>query len=867
MSAGTTITVNPIPATPTISAGGTTTFCAGGSVVLTSSSAIGNQWYKDGFAIVNNGTGQTYTATVAGTYTVIVTSAGCSSAMSAGTTVTVNPAPVTPTISAGGSTTFCVGGSVVLTSSSATGNQWYKDGSLISGATNQTYTVSSAGTYTVITSSAGCSSAMSGGTTVTVNPTPSTPTISAGGATTFCAGGSVVLTSSSATGNQWYRDGVAISGAINQTYTSTAAGNYTVSVSNESGCSSASSVATTVIINAAAVAGSVSGASAVCIGTNSTTLTLSGNTGTIQWQSSTNNTTFTGIANATASTYTATNLTATTYYRALVTNGTCTATTSSVAITVNPIPAAPTGTPGSNCGAGVVTISATSTVVGATIEWYATTTSTAVLFTGATYTPNINATTTYYSAARLSGGCVSTRTAVVATINALPAVPTGTAGARCGTGTVVLGANAVAGTTVDWYATPTGGSVVAGGTGVTSFTTPSINATTTFYAQRRNTTTGCVSATRVPVVATINATPVTPTASDVSRCGVGTVTLSATAPTAPGATFAWFNVPSGGTALSTANPYTTASIGASTTYYVESRIATCVSSTRKAVVATVVTAPTGTAGSTCGTGTVTLSASTPFAGTIEWYLTNTSTAILGRGNTFTTPSISATTTYFAAVRFTATNCLSPRRAVIATVNPIPATPASITGTLSVCPISTTGYTFSTPNVAGVTYRWTLPSCAVATTNPQSTTNSIAVRFPGNSTADMMKVQIRSSTGCLSGVREVRVTNATNCTPCSAPVILTTNNNVKPDNPNVPKTSALDAKVFPNPSLGIFNLNVKSSSDEIIHVRVMNLSGKVLQVTQMTPSSTISVARDVIPGMYLIEIRQGDQLKTLKAVKL
>jgi hypothetical protein len=132
---------------------------------------------------------------------------------------------------------------------------------------------------------------------------------------------------------------------------------------------------------------------------------------------------------------------------------------------------------------------------------------------------------------------------------------------------------------------------------------------------------------------------------------------------------------------------------------------------------------------------------------------------------------------------------------------------------------------------------------------------------------MMKVQIRSSTGCLSGVREVRVTNATNCTPCSAPVILTTNNNVKPDNPNVPKTSALDAKVFPNPSLGIFNLNVKSSSDEIIHVRVMNLSGKVLQVTQMTPSSTISVARDVIPGMYLIEIRQGDQLKTLKAVKL
>jgi hypothetical protein len=36
---------------------------------------------------------------------------------------------------------------------------------------------------------------------------------------------------------------------------------------------------------------------------------------------------------------------------------------------------------------------------------------------------------------------------------------------------------------------------------------------------------------------------------------------------------------------------------------------------------------------------------------------------------------------------------------------------------------------------------------------------------------------------------------------------------------------------------------------------------------MTPMSTISVARDVIPGMYLIEVRQGSQVKILKAVKL
>ena len=248
-SSGTTVVVNSIPATPTIGAGGPTTFCAGGSVVLTSSSATGNQWYKEGTAI-SGATNQTYSANASGTYTVIVTASGCSSAASSGTTLVVNSIPATPTISAGGPTTFCAGGSVVLTSSSATGNQWYKDGAAISGATSQTYTAATTGAYTVvITSAEGCSSAASAGTTVVVNPIPTTPTIGAGGPTTFCAGGSVVLTSSSATGNQWYKDGSAISGATNQTYSANASGAYTVIVT-ASGCSSAASAGTTVVVNA-----------------------------------------------------------------------------------------------------------------------------------------------------------------------------------------------------------------------------------------------------------------------------------------------------------------------------------------------------------------------------------------------------------------------------------------------------------------------------------------------------------------------------------------------------------------------------------------------------------------------------------------
>ena len=85
-----------------------------------------------------------------------------------------------------------------------------------------------------------------------------------------------------------------------------------------------------------------------------------------------------------------------------------------------------------------------------------------------------------------------------------PASPTGVNGSRTNAGTVTLSATAQSGAVVDWYANPTGGNVLIGGLGTSTFTTPSITTTTTYYAQARNSTTGCVSSTRTAVTATVN---------------------------------------------------------------------------------------------------------------------------------------------------------------------------------------------------------------------------------------------------------------------------------------------------------------------------------------------------------------------------
>jgi hypothetical protein len=185
-------------------------------------------------------------ASAAGNYTVTVTTNGCSSAASAITTVTVNPIPPTPTITPGGPTTFCAGGSVTLTSSSASGNQWLLNGNPIGGATNQTFSANATGSYTVTVTTTGCTSPASAATTVTVNPIPATPTIT--GASSFCTGGNTTLTSSAASGNQWYLNSNPIGGATNTTFIAAAAGSYTVTVT-ASGCTSAISAAKNVTVN------------------------------------------------------------------------------------------------------------------------------------------------------------------------------------------------------------------------------------------------------------------------------------------------------------------------------------------------------------------------------------------------------------------------------------------------------------------------------------------------------------------------------------------------------------------------------------------------------------------------------------------
>ena len=158
---------------------------------------------------------------------------GCESATRTPVTLTITSIP-NATVTANGPTTFCEGGSVVLTANTGTSYLWNN------GATTQSITVATAGSFSVAVTTAGCTTTSSS-VVVTVNPVPAA-TITANGPTTFCSGGSVILTASAGASWLWSN------GATTQSITVTTSSNYSVTVSNPGGCNAVSASTTVNVV-------------------------------------------------------------------------------------------------------------------------------------------------------------------------------------------------------------------------------------------------------------------------------------------------------------------------------------------------------------------------------------------------------------------------------------------------------------------------------------------------------------------------------------------------------------------------------------------------------------------------------------------
>nr|WP_121270693.1 putative Ig domain-containing protein [Pedobacter schmidteae] len=741
--------------------------CSGSTAVLSASSAITGatfKWYKNADLSDVPFTGANFTTpplTATTKYYVIVSGPGiCSNdaASAKVVTVTVNRNAVASDITAADKAT-CSGNGVVLNAISTTVTSpvfnWYKNADLsdvpFTGADFSTGVLTATTKYYVTVSGAGVcanTAATAKVVTVTVNRNATDADIIAADKAT-CSGTAVALTASSTTITNpvfsWYRDAaltdLAVRGTSFTTPPLTVTTKYYITVSGDNVCANSASSAKvlTVTVNRNATDADIKlNDQTICSGT---TAILSASSTTVtapvfRWYRDASLTDFAFEG----PTFTTPALTLTTKYYVTVSGaGVCandvtSAKVVTVTVTRNAGVTDIIAADKTICAGQTASLSASSTIPGASFTWYRDAALTDVAFTTANVTtPVLNTTTRYYVTVSGTGVCANlpgTAKIVMVTVNQIPNVPIiSSAGTTVcsGDATLLTIQNPQAGVTYEWYTAATNGTLV--NTGVT-YPISNASSTTDYYVQATNAS-GCGSATgRVKVTLTVNGRPQIPgvVSAAVNTCMGSTAVLTVSNPAA-GVIYNWYARANSTEILGSGTNFTTpAAANATTIYYVEAQSGNCTSTARTAVTVTAGAIPlpppsvSGAGSPLCpGSGTV-LTVDNPDASLrYAWFSVATGGAALAQGNTFTVPATNVTTIYYVGSINANSGCASSSRtAVTVTIATKLAAPV-----VSVQTTTATSITFAWIAVPGATayevsvdagLTWTAPSSGAAGTS-------------------------------------------------------------------------------------------------------------------------------------------------------
>ena len=629
------VTIHPLP---TITITGPTTTCS--DTTLTASGGVSYTWKDQSNNTVS--TNATLPVSVGGTYTVEVTDAnGCTN--TASHTITIN---TTPTVNITGTPALCSGSSTTLNANSTPSgaNFVWKDQNNNTLSNNATLTVTSGGTYSVTGTLNGCPS--SAQVTVLESATPATPTLTG---YTRCGAGQVNLSvnnpDNSLTYN-WYltestndvsHTGTTYTPTVNNTTT------YYVSAQNAAGCSSSKVAVTATVNNNNDV---LTTTPIIHCGPATVTLAANGNSNgtTLAWYSDAagNNT----VANTTGITANATD----TFYVASIDGNNCRSALVPMVVTIHSIPSNPVPTQTEYCkGTEALPLSAT-TDPGTTLSW--------ITPNGNAYSSITNASAGIYRVVANSSNCHSDTVSV--TVTATPAIPTASDVTLCAAGTATLTvSNPDPSATYTWYANASHTNTVGTGSSVSV----DVTGNSTFYITAKN---GSCESSHKAVNVTIRETIPAPAIGNIHACG-GSATLPAD-----------YN----GNALvwklngSTVNELNLTGVTGTIAYTATYEVNGCTSQPATVNVAFAeVPVISAQGGSVCGSGTVTLTA-TSAGNTIHWFANETNanafTNELATGGTYS-PNVTTNTTYFVRA-LSAQGCHSNVASAVATVNPLPAAP-------------------------------------------------------------------------------------------------------------------------------------------------------------------------------------------------
>ena len=335
-----------------IVAGGPTSFCLGGSVLLTANAGPGYtyQWRR-GAADIAGATGQSYTATQAGTYRCRITDPNGCSRLSNSIVVTVY---ALPNVTATNDGPVCEGGTLQLTGgpNGLVSYTWSAPTTPPYSSNEQSpsiadITLGFAGVYTLTVRDANnCQNSAT--TTVVVNPLPVAPTSASSDRNNLCAddGGNIVLTATGGSGDilRWYSGscGGTLVGAGNNLSIPAPTSTTTYYARWESAsCGASSCASVTVTVFALPIAYNVTGGGEYCAGGAGLPVGLSGSQVGVSYQLYRNGNPVGSAVNGTGAAISFGNQTLAGTYTVIATHivSTCTNNmTGSVSIAINALP-------------------------------------------------------------------------------------------------------------------------------------------------------------------------------------------------------------------------------------------------------------------------------------------------------------------------------------------------------------------------------------------------------------------------------------------------------------------------------------------------------------------------------------------------
>lgn len=259
---------------PNVSAGiisGTTPLCIGASDTYTSNGDPGGSWTSTNplVATVIAGTG-VVTAVSVGSTDITYTVNGCNGPSSSFLTLIVSPNVNAGIVS--GTSPLCIGATDTYTSNGDAGGSWSSTNPLVATVIAGTglVTAVSPGTSNITYTVNGCNGPASAFLTLTVDPDANPGTIS--GTTPLCIGATDTYTTDGSPGGTWSSTNPLIATVIAGTgvVTAVSAGTTDITYTLSIGCNNPISSILTLTVSPDASAGTVSGTTPLCMGTNDT---------------------------------------------------------------------------------------------------------------------------------------------------------------------------------------------------------------------------------------------------------------------------------------------------------------------------------------------------------------------------------------------------------------------------------------------------------------------------------------------------------------------------------------------------------------------------------------------------------------------